>query len=163
MRAMRALSVAALLLAACGGGDAARLRAATDELCACTDPACIAAARGELADLDHDLAARGAVPDEPAKLGADAAACEAKAWALIEKDDPAVVRLGKVRDQVCACTDAACVARAQHDLDDLGAALDARFGAQASERATPPMMALGADIARCVSIAVVGAPSGTPR
>src|SRR5262249_35198296 len=104
---MRAILAMALLAAACGGGDAARLRAIGDEMCACTDAGCIAHARGELADLDRELATRDDVPDDLLKLGTDAAACEAKAWAAIGKDDPELARLAKLRDQVCACTDAA--------------------------------------------------------
>jgi hypothetical protein len=153
---VRAILAMALLAAACGGGggDAARLRAINDEMCACTDAGCIAHARGELADLDRELASRDDVPDELVKLGTDAAACEAKAWAAIGKDDPDVARLAKLRDQVCACTESACVSRAQGELDALGAALDKRFAGD--ERPTPPMMATGADVARCISIAVTG-------
>jgi hypothetical protein len=159
------LAVALGLLAACGDGDATRLRAIGDELCACRDPACIEHARGELADLEKDVLSRyggaSAVPEDLVRMGKDAAACEAKAWTAIDGDDPDLVRMSKARDLVCACTDAPCLGRAQGELDALAAALDARFPAKGSP--PPPMMALGAEIGRCIATAVAGAPTGNNR
>src|ERR1700690_1146125 len=134
------LTLGLIALAACGGGDKAKMTKLKDSMCACKDAAC---ADGVMKDAEAFMKSLGDkykdekdVPKDLIAIGEDIDKCEKSARL---GDDGA--KFTAMKDAMCACKDAACIDKVNKDNADWMKSMSEKY----KDTKEPPkdLMAIG--------------------
>lgn len=103
-----------VLLAACGGGDKAKLTKIKDDICACPDMACVKKVEADAEKFVDEMKKKytkdSDIPKDLMEVGEELDKCEQKIRKAEEEKaaDGVLDTLKGFKDKMCACKDKAC-------------------------------------------------------
>jgi hypothetical protein len=141
----------ALVFAACGGGDKAKMQKMKDAMCECKTRDCVKKVEEDnkewMMSLKDKYKSKDDVPKDMMDIGEEMDKCKRDARKAEEakKGSEAMAKMGEFKDKMCACKDKACADGVNKDFEkwgtdmakDMGAAMpsedDMKKGAEISK------------------------------